>query len=35
MSLLLAYIGIGIILTGCIGFLIAAFKQNIWWGWDV
>jgi len=28
----LAYIGIGIIFIGGIGFLIAAFKESIWWG---
>ncbi len=28
----LAYIGIGLIFIGGLGFLIAAFQTSIWWG---
>ena len=29
---LMIYLGIGVMIIGGIGFLIAAFKQSIWWG---
>lgn len=28
---LIAFIGVGIIIIGGIGFLIAAFKESVWW----
>ena len=29
---ILAYFGVGIFIIGGVGFLIAAFKESLWWG---